>query len=74
VAHTCHAHGCAVAVPPKMFMCRTHWFKLPKGMRTAIWAEYVPGQEVTKTPSAAYLVVANMAINWLREQERIGAC
>lgn len=74
MAHTCHAHGCAVAVPPKMFMCRKHWFTLPKGMRDAIWAEYVPGQEVTKTPSAAYLEVAQAATNWLREQEQSGAC
>jgi len=31
---------------------------LPKKLRDAIWREYVPGQEITKTPSDAYVLVA----------------
>lgn len=60
--HTCHAHGCTVEVPPKMFMCKAHWFKLRKRTRDAIWAEYTPRQEITKTPSMRYLAVQQYAI------------
>ena len=68
-AHTCHAKGCTTPVPPKMFMCRPHWFSLPKSMRDAIWAAYRPGQEVRKDPSREYLHVARAAINWLADKE-----
>jgi hypothetical protein len=53
--HTCHHPTCDVAVPPKMLACRTHWFSLPKPLRDGIWAAYRPGQEISKTPSVAYL-------------------
>jgi len=68
--HTCHATGCKRPVPPRMFMCRRHWFMLPKGHRDAIWAAYRPGQEIDKRPSREYLHVARAAI---RELERIEA-
>ena len=67
--HRCHAVGCDVAVPPKMFMCRRHWYMLPKRMRDAIWATYRPGQERDKNPSAEYLQRAAEAQEWLREHE-----
>ena len=63
--HTCHATGCSTAVPPKMFMCRSHWFALPKALRDAIWRTYRPGQEITKTPSPEYLEAARAAIAYL---------
>jgi hypothetical protein len=62
IRHTCHAHGCEVVVPPKMFMCRRHWFGLPRNVRAAILNEYTPGQERTKTPSLRYLSVQQYAI------------
>src|SRR5581483_6888504 len=43
--HTCHAMACDAHVPPKMFMCKRHWYMLPKVMRNAVWEEYVFGQE-----------------------------
>lgn len=64
-AHTCHANGCKLPVPPAMFMCRRHWYALRKPLRDAIWAEYRRGQEVTKTPSLRYLAVQNWAISEL---------
>jgi hypothetical protein len=69
--HLCHAWGCQVAVPPKMFMCRRHWFALPKRMRDAIWAEYRLGQEIRKDPTAAYLAVTDECIRWLAEKEGV---
>lgn len=49
--HHCHAHGCTRAVPPKLFMCKSHWYALPKPVRDAVWREYRPGQERDKRPS-----------------------
>jgi hypothetical protein len=58
VTHTCHWPGCTKPVPPAMWGCKPHWFQLPKRLRDAIWAAYVPGQEITKTPSPEYIAVA----------------
>ena len=69
--HTCHATGCDRAVPPKMFMCRPHWYRLTKAHRDAIWATYVPGQESRKDPTAAYLAAAQDAIRYLEEQAKL---
>lgn len=60
--HHCHAHGCKRAVPPRMFMCREHWYSLRAPMRAAIWREYRPGQEKDKSPSARYMAVQRRAI------------
>jgi hypothetical protein len=62
--HSCHAPRCSVAVPPKMFACRPHWFMLPAPLRAAIWRAYRPGQEITKDPSPAYLAAARAAIDF----------
>lgn len=43
-------------------MCKSHWYALRKPLRDAIWAEYVPGQEVTKDASPRYLAVQQRAI------------
>ena len=64
--HTCHWPGCGKAVPPAMWGCKTHWFKLPARLRAQIWATYKPGQEISKTPSASYLHVAQKVQEWIR--------
>ena len=66
--HTCHWPGCENEVPPAMWGCRTHWFKLPKRLRDRIWATYRPGQEITKTPSAEYLAVAHEVQDWIKAE------
>ena len=66
-AHTCHWPGCEREVPPKMWGCRRHWYMLPKRLRDKIWAAYVPGQEITKTPSAEYVKVAREAQRWIND-------
>lgn len=48
-----------------MFMCRQHWFSLRKPLRDAIWKEYRPGQENTKSPSARYMAVQKRAVGEL---------
>lgn len=65
--HTCHWPGCGRAVAPKFWGCSECWFRLPKYLRDKIWAAYVPGQEVTKTPSKEYVRVAREVQAWIRD-------
>jgi len=52
-----------------MFMCKRHWFMLPKATRDAIWDVYIPGQEIRKDPTDEYMAVAMDAIDWLAARE-----
>lgn len=61
--HTCHAIACNVLVPPEMLMCKSHWFRVPLGLRSKVWAEYRKG--VTK----AYCAVAKAAVIAVAEKE-----
>ena len=65
--HTCHWPGCGKLVPPAMWGCRTHWFKLPKHLRDWIWRTYMPGQEIKKNPSEEYLQAADAVQKWIKE-------
>jgi hypothetical protein len=67
--HTCHWPGCPQVVPPKLWGCKTHWFRLPAHLRQRILDAYVPGQELTKTPSAVYLQAAREAQAWIVAHE-----
>lgn len=66
-SHHCHWPGCERQVPPAMWGCKTHWFKLPKALRDRIWRAYRPGQERDQRPSADYLAAAREAQQWIRE-------
>lgn len=68
MSHTCHWPGCAEEVPPKMWGCRTHWYRLPKTLRNRIWATYRPRQEIDKNPSGDYLKAAHDVQKWIAEQ------
>ncbi len=63
--HVCHWPGCGKRVPPAQWGCRAHWFKLPRAIRNAIWLAYRSGQEINKTPSAAYIEAARAAEVWI---------
>ena len=52
-----------------MWGCKPHWFKLPAALRAKIWATYRPGQEISKTPSAAYIEVAKEVQAWIHRKE-----
>jgi hypothetical protein len=60
--HTCHAVGCAVEVEPRLLMCLRHWRMVPRVCARRIRETYRPGQEVTKNPSAEYLVAQKEAV------------
>lgn len=71
-AHTCHAEGCEVRVPPRMLMCGRHWRMVPYGLKLAVWAEYQPGQERldgTAFPTEDYLGAARDAIDSVAVKE-----
>jgi hypothetical protein len=70
--HTCHWTGCTREVPPAMWGCKEHWFKLPKPLRDAVWANYRPGQEITKTPSLRYLATLKLVLDWIAGKIDIG--
>lgn len=63
--HHCHWPGCDKQVPPAMWGCKTHWFKLPVNLRAEVWETYRPGQEIKGTPSAAYIEVAKRVQQWI---------
>lgn len=65
MSHVCHWPGCGTPVPPKLWGCKPHWFGLPKRLRDLIWATYVPGQEVTKTPSPEYQAAARQVQEYI---------
>lgn len=56
--HTCHALNCEAHVPPRMHMCKRHWFMVPKALRDGLWDAYRPGQERRMDPSPEYLLAA----------------
>ena len=64
MVHTCHHPGCKTEVPPKLWGCAKHWFRLPENIRNRILAAYRPGQEVDKNPSEAYIDAAYAAYEW----------
>jgi hypothetical protein len=53
-----------------MWGCAPHWFSLPVKLRNAIQAAYVPGQEITKTPSPRYIETARHVQQWIKENHR----
>jgi hypothetical protein len=55
-----------------MFMHRGHWYMLTAKLRAAVWAAYVPGQEIRKNPSEAYLKAAREAIDYIEMKEKTG--
>lgn len=64
--HACHWPGCGQQVPPAMWGCRAHWFRLPRALRDRIWDAYVPGQEQRLDPSDDYLNVAREVQEWIK--------
>lgn len=67
--HTCHWPGCDKQVPPAMWGCKPHWFKIPKRLRDEIWMTYEIGQEQSMTPSPAYLAAAQAVQDWIAEHK-----
>jgi hypothetical protein len=69
--HECHVETCDTRVHPRLLMCAYHWRLVPTILKLAVWEHYVPGQEVSKTPTAAYLNAAKAAIQAVEEIVRL---
>lgn len=67
--HGCHWPGCTRQVPPAMWGCKSHWFKLPAAIRSRIWRAYRVGQEQDGRPSAEYVAAARAAQDWIRDND-----
>lgn len=68
-AHRCHALNCERPVEARFLMCPPHWRMVPLELQRRVWATYVPGQEVRKDPTAAYLEAAAAAIQAVAGKE-----
>lgn len=69
MGHSCHATACRVGVPPEMFMCKRHWFSVPKRLRDEIWRTYRDGQCDDMSPSVDYCRAAKAAVIAIAEKE-----
>lgn len=70
MSHACHWPGCGREVPPKLWGCKEHWFRLPATLRRAVWRHYRPGQEIDKRPSPEYIETARLVRQWIEENEK----
>jgi len=64
--HGCHWPGCNKQVPPAMWGCRPHWYRIPAALRHRIWVAYRTGQESDLRPSETYLEAAEAVQQWIR--------
>jgi hypothetical protein len=71
MSHTCHATNCKAKILPEMFMCKRHWFKLPKTIRDRIWREYRPGQCDDWKISSEYVEAAKAGVRYIAELEGV---
>jgi hypothetical protein len=55
--HTCPVEGCLVQLPQHILMCRPHWYKVGKQLRSAVIETWKCG------PHAEYLKARQAAID-----------
>ena len=67
--HVCHWPGCERKVPPSLWGCKPHWYRLPMELRDEIWAHYRPGQEIDKLVSIEYMETALRVQDWIHDLE-----
>ena len=70
LSHECRWPGCRVWVSRECWGCHRHWFRLPIGLRDAIWSAYRPGQGVDRAPSAAWIAADRAARAWALEERK----
>ena len=68
-SHPCHAIGCNEEIPPRMLFCLRHWRMVSRPLQRRVWAAYVPGQEIRKDPTDAYLEVQKEAVTEVARRE-----
>lgn len=63
--HLCHWPGCTKQVPPALWGCKVHWYRIPRELRNLIWQTYRPGQETDLKPSSQYIDAAKQVQQWI---------
>ncbi|HVB43035.1 MAG TPA: hypothetical protein VNF47_10070 [Streptosporangiaceae bacterium] len=56
-SHLCPVPGCRQPVSPARFMCRPHWYQLPRPIRDTVWATWRSGNG-TGTPEHTTALLA----------------
>ena len=67
--HQCPAPRCTLTCPPSMLACRTHWYAIPKPLRTAVWRAWANG---AGAGSPAHRAAITAAVDWLNRAEAAG--
>jgi hypothetical protein len=71
MSHHCHATYCTTKVPPEMFMCKKHWFMLPKPIRDRIWQTYRLGQCDDWNITHEYANAAREGVAFIAQKEGV---
>lgn len=64
-SHRCPADGCEVYVPDSVLACKTHWFRLPRDIRSRVNRWYELGQTAV-TMSDNYRAALTDAVDFWR--------
>lgn len=70
IGHQCPADGCEEQVPAHMLMCRTHWYMVPRHLRSAVWNAWDGGMGAGTDEHWAACDAAINAVNRRLHQER----
>ena len=70
--HFCPYPGCEVAVSRSKLGCPVHWRILPQHLKSAIYANYKPGQNIL-TASPAYLDALQTVLDYWHEDALYGS-
>lgn len=70
--HACHWPGCTHQVPPALWGCKKHWYRIPAELRDRIWRSYRIGQEEDGNPSDEYIAAANAVQDWIKQNWDLG--
>ena len=68
--HRCLKPGCQVMMPYSKLACPPHWHELPRPLKSAIYANYKPGQTMI-TASDAYLAAFYAVIDYWTEGPQV---
>ena len=61
--HECPATGCTSDVSIDMLMCRSHWYMVPKPLRTAVWNAWHDGYGASTPQHTAAINAAIRSVN-----------
>jgi hypothetical protein len=57
-SHLCPAAGCRQHISAGRFMCRTHWYQVPKPIRDAVWATWQSGTGLGRAEHTTAILAA----------------